>query len=108
MATPYIQEADGPLSVEFESGYQPNGSGLMTTTSITDDEEHDWIEQRRPRVGLGGAGQLQGRKLLIEPDEQDPNAWHIYVPQTGWDIWFDHGDDLRGSLAKFKVTLGVR
>lgn len=61
----------------------------------------EWVLQRRPRSGTVTAGQSAGDTLHVEPDDQDPQGWHLYLTSAehGWDMWVDDGEDLLQVLA---------
>ncbi|WP_369056595.1 hypothetical protein [Kineococcus terrestris] len=56
----------------------------------------EWITARRPRWGVVTAGKWVGDRLAVEPDEQVPGVWHLYLtgPGHGWDIYAEDAQQL--------------
>ncbi|WP_380176102.1 hypothetical protein ACFEMC_10520 [Kineococcus sp. DHX-1] len=61
----------------------------------------EWIVKRRARTGTVTTGRWAGDTLHVEPDDRDPQGWHLYLTGAGhgWDVWADDGRSLLQWLA---------
>lgn len=60
--------------------------------------EAEWVRGRRRRKGEVIGGKHSGADAYIDPDDRDPNAWHIFVLggpySASFDIWAADGTQL--------------